>query len=290
MSNYQTIYNRLRKAGMTEAGALGCLGNWECESNCEPGRVQGDFSSYRSVSKAYVTALKEGRLTRDAFARDSKGFGLAQWTYWTRKAELYDFCRMQRGEIDSAELQTDFAVKELKRDFKDDWKLLCETRDIYAAVKAVCERFENPAKHNIDARFQAALKVKGMIDLEYHSYQVGEAIAVDDPDAAQPIDPPGVSMGDLAPGWEKIPATSYWPCRGMRGGKDDPGLCNGMNGNDTVVLQAILMARGWPVHCADGAFGLYLEDIVKEFQEAYGLTADGIVGPKTWAKLMEVRA
>ena len=29
MSNYQRIYNRLRKAGMTDAVALGFLGNWQ---------------------------------------------------------------------------------------------------------------------------------------------------------------------------------------------------------------------------------------------------------------------
>ena len=39
MSYYQTIYNRLRKHGLTQAGALGMLGNFDCESNCEPNRV-----------------------------------------------------------------------------------------------------------------------------------------------------------------------------------------------------------------------------------------------------------
>jgi peptidoglycan hydrolase-like protein with peptidoglycan-binding domain len=37
---------------------------------------------------------------------------------------------------------------------------------------------------------------------------------------------------------------------------------------------------------ADGDFGPGTELAVKKWQEANGLTADGIVGPKTLAKLM----
>ena len=37
----------------------------------------------------------------------------------------------------------------------------------------------------------------------------------------------------------------------------------------------------------DGIFGSYLEEVVKQFQTAYKLDVDGVVGPKTWAKLLE---
>jgi peptidoglycan hydrolase-like protein with peptidoglycan-binding domain len=64
-----------------------------------------------------------------------------------------------------------------------------------------------------------------------------------------------------------------------------------MSGDDTAVLQAVLAARGYPVHYVDGAFGAYLEDIVKDFQKAAfpdePAEWDGIVGPKTWEKLLE---
>ncbi len=35
----------------------------------------------------------------------------------------------------------------------------------------------------------------------------------------------------------------------------------------------------------DGVFGGQVESTVKEFQKGAGLTADGVVGPQTWAAL-----
>ena len=39
MSNTLLIYNQLRAAGVSRAGALGLLGNWKAESGLEPGRL-----------------------------------------------------------------------------------------------------------------------------------------------------------------------------------------------------------------------------------------------------------
>ena len=255
MSYYQQIYNRLRQDGLSEAGALGCLGNWDCESNCEPYRVQGDFSSYRSISKAYVNALTTGQMTKYAFAHDSKGFGLAQWTYPTRKDELYDYWKQSSLPIDSAVLQTDFAVKEMKRDYPNLYSYLCTTRDIYEACSRVCKEFERPAVNNIDARFQAATRIKHEINLN--------AWETDSPEE---------------PTEDDTPKTEYWPPRVID---------KNMNGYDVMVLQAVLKARGYPVTEIDGQFGSYLEEQVKRFQRDSGLVADGVVDNLTWGKLLE---
>ena len=105
MSYKQTIYNCFRRGGLTEAAALGFLGNWWCESNCEPFRLQGDFSSYKTTSKAYVQNVTNGIITRDQFAHDQKGFGTAQWTYFSRKYALFDFWKASGQKLDSAEMQ-----------------------------------------------------------------------------------------------------------------------------------------------------------------------------------------
>lgn len=56
-------------------------------------------------------------------------------------------------------------------------------------------------------------------------------------------------------------------------------LKKGNKGADVQVLQRAL-------HLADdGIFGKVTEDAVKTFQRTHGLTADGIVGAKTWAAI-----
>lgn len=56
-------------------------------------------------------------------------------------------------------------------------------------------------------------------------------------------------------------------------------LKKGSKGNEVKELQGLLHIF------QDGIFGAITEEAVKEFQRANGLTPDGIVGDKTWAKL-----
>ena len=53
----------------------------------------------------------------------------------------------------------------------------------------------------------------------------------------------------------------------------------GSRGADVVTLQKKLNL------IPDGNFGPLTDKAVKEFQKKNGLTADGIVGPKTWEVL-----
>ena len=56
-------------------------------------------------------------------------------------------------------------------------------------------------------------------------------------------------------------------------------LKKGSRGDDVLTLQHALHL------VEDGIFGTLTEEAVKDYQRANGLTPDGIVGPKTWAKL-----
>ncbi|EWT05045.1 peptidoglycan-binding protein [Intrasporangium chromatireducens Q5-1] len=58
----------------------------------------------------------------------------------------------------------------------------------------------------------------------------------------------------------------------------------GAAGQAVVAIQKTLTHRGYSL-AADGSFGPATESKVVAFQTSRGLVGDGIVGPKTWAKL-----
>lgn len=249
MSYEQTIYNRLRYWGLTQEGAIGILGNWACESGNEPYRLQGDFSPYRTTSHAYVQGITNGTITKQQMQNDQKGIGLAQWTYWSRKAALYDFWKASGKAFDSAEMQTDYAIKEMKEGYPQLLAFLKETTDIFTACSRVCREFERPAANNIDARYAAAKRIQYEINLDGGG---------EDPDPQPTVDH-SLQL-----------RTVDRNCEGF---------------NEILLLKGLLLCRNFD-------FEKISEDlwaVVKQFQAENGLMADGIVGPKTWASLLERR-
>lgn len=68
------------------------------------------------------------------------------------------------------------------------------------------------------------------------------------------------------------------------GVKDKPTIKMGSKGDWVKVAQARLLMYGYQIE-VDGDFGPNTKNAVVSFQASYGLTKDGIIGPKTWAKL-----
>jgi hypothetical protein len=64
-----------------------------------------------------------------------------------------------------------------------------------------------------------------------------------------------------------------------------PTIRNGSKGAAVRLCQERLNAKGFHV-AVDGDFGPGTETAVEQFQASLNLTADGIVGPMTWAHLM----
>ena len=267
MSNKQLIYKLLRNAGITEAGALGILGNWQAESGCEPGRLQNDFSSFRTNSKDYTARVMSGAITRDQFARDQKGYGLAQWTYFNfstgqgRKLDLYDFWKKSGKALDDVTMQVAFALHELTTEaqYVGLWQILRTTDDIWTATDKVCRLYEQPYYCNVDDRCRYAKEIAKEIDLS-GSAVVEESATTD-----------GVSVME-----NTTPKLETWPPRII----DEH--CTGWP--EVWLLQSLLKCHGYNV-LIDGIWGQVLTDKVKEFQTSNGLYADGVVGKNTYIKL-----
>lgn len=273
MSTKQIIYNALRSGGLTEAGALGLMGNFECESNNEPCRVQGDFNIFRTGSKLYVSQITSGVITKQQFMTDAKGFGLAQWTYYVRKGWLYDYWKQSGVSLDDAEMQARFALWELSTqgEYGGLYSILKTSSDLLDCVTKVCTLYEKPAELNIDARYSAAQKLAKQIVTEWGG--VNTSPAEETP-----------ANGQQTASDENTLA-SVWPPRGYKGGSADPGLCKGMFGVDVKLMAALLEIRGYPVTTGN-VFTDDLEEQLMQFQKDNGLVVDGICGKNSWHALL----
>ena len=79
------------------------------------------------------------------FARDSAGYGLAQWTYHTRKTALLDFARRAKRSIGDLEMQLDFLMDELVMSYPAVLNTLKSTKSVRTASDIVLLKFEQPA-------------------------------------------------------------------------------------------------------------------------------------------------
>jgi len=152
-----TIWNYLKtNTSLPDVSIAGIMGNLECESNCESCRKQGDFSADRSASKEYARQANAGT---NNFVYDSIGFGLAQWTYYSRKENLLNSCRSQGKGVEDEEAQLAFMLAEMQMEFSNMWKRLFSCTTIADAAGLVCREYERPAVLNITERTKAGQKI-----------------------------------------------------------------------------------------------------------------------------------
>ena len=95
----------------------------------------------------YVNGIKDGTISKDSFIDDSRGFGIAQWTYWSRKEKLYDYCGPEH--IDDLGYQLEFLYNEMGNSLKND---LTYATDPVTATITFEEKFEQAGVPNMSNR------------------------------------------------------------------------------------------------------------------------------------------
>ena len=143
-TNEERIWNYLTAAGMNACGAAGLMGNLYAESGLIPTNLQNSYEKKLGYTDtAYTAAVDSGAYTN--FARDSAGYGLAQWTYHTRKAALLAFAKAAGKSVGDLETQLAFLVHELGSSFPAVLSTLKTAKTIEEASNAVLLKFERPA-------------------------------------------------------------------------------------------------------------------------------------------------
>lgn len=144
MANDKRIWDFLKSSGLNDYGAAGLMGNLYAESGLNPQNLQNTYEKKLGYSDAsYTAAVDSG--TYANFAHDSAGYGLAQWTFWSRKQALLTFCKAAGASIGDLDTQLAFLIKELSESYSSVLKTLRTATSVLEASSAVLLQFERPA-------------------------------------------------------------------------------------------------------------------------------------------------
>lgn len=143
-TNEEKIYNYLLTKIKNPFGVAGLMGNLKAESNCRPTNLQQTYEKKLDFTDdTYTKAVDKG--TYDNFIKDSAGYGLAQWTYWSRKKNLLNFAQSKNKSIGDLEMQLDFLWSELSTNYKHVLSVLKSAKSVLEASNVVLTKFERPA-------------------------------------------------------------------------------------------------------------------------------------------------
>lgn len=152
-TNEERIWNYLIGKGLSSAGAAGLMGNLFAESALNPKNLQNSYEKKLGYTDdSYTVAVDNG--SYDNFVHDSAGYGLAQWTFWSRKENMLTFARAAGKSIGDLEMQLDFLCKELSGSYASLFAALKTASAVRAASDRVLVDFERPADQS------EAVKVK----------------------------------------------------------------------------------------------------------------------------------
>lgn len=146
MMTEKQIFDYLVGLGFTKEGVAGLMGNLKAESNLNPKNLQNTSERKLDLTDdEYTVAVDNGTYTN--FVHDSAGYGLAQWTYWSRKQNLLNFAKEHKMSIGDCKMQLSFLYKELQG-YKEVFEVLKVATSIKAASDIVLLKYERPANQS----------------------------------------------------------------------------------------------------------------------------------------------
>ncbi|MDD6348127.1 MAG: phage tail tip lysozyme [Lachnospiraceae bacterium] len=133
--------------GFNTAAAVGIMANIYSESTFYPNNLQNNGNqSLAMTDEEYTRAVDEGTYTN--FVRDGYGYGLIQWTFWSRKQALLDYAAKQGVSIGDCRMQLDFMNQESSgyttlRSILEN--VSTSPEGAYEAAYEWCMRYEQPS-------------------------------------------------------------------------------------------------------------------------------------------------
>ena len=146
-SDAEKIWNYLRSYGFTKESTAGVMGNMQEESGFISNNMQNSYEGTYN-DETYTAAIDDGSYTN--FANDSIGYGLTQWTYPTRKQDMYNFMKQDPNRsIGDLKGQLEYLMtKELPEGYADMFNQYKTLDDIGKATEMFTRQYEGCADIN----------------------------------------------------------------------------------------------------------------------------------------------
>ena len=153
--NEKAIWDYLYGKIGNACGVAGLMGNLYAESALRPNNLQNTYEKKLGLSDTQYTAkVDDGSYTN--FVKDSAGYGLAQWTYWSRKQALQEYAKASGKSIGDLDMQLAFIWKELSEGYKALLKTLQTATSVKDASTAVLTQYERPADQGASVQAKRA--------------------------------------------------------------------------------------------------------------------------------------
>lgn len=177
----KTIWNYLMGKIGNAYGVAGLMGNLYAESALKSNNLQQTYEKSLGYNDTtYTAAVDNG--SYDNFVKDAAGYGLAQWTYWSRKQNLLAFARSAGKSIGDLGMQLDFLYKELSEGYKSSVLSVLETAtSVLTASNAVLLKFERPANQS-----ESVQKKRAEYGQKYYDKYAGGTTSTE-PDTNAPV-------------------------------------------------------------------------------------------------------
>ena len=133
-------------------GTAGVMGNLCAESALKSNNLQNTGNKALEMTDEEYTAAVDDE-SYESFATDRYGYGLAQWTYPSRKAALLAFARQQGKSIGDCVMQLEYLKSELGKNLLAALKTAASVRE---ASNAVMLQYERPADQSQEAQDRRA--------------------------------------------------------------------------------------------------------------------------------------
>lgn len=177
MDNTEKIWKYLKSKGLNDYGAAGLMGNLYAESGLNPKNLQNSYEKKLGYTDAqYTAAVDNGKYKN--FVKDSAGYGLAQWTYWSRKQALIDFCKTAGTSIGDLDMQLNFLWKELSDGYRGVINVLMNATSVIEASNTVLLQFERPADQSASVQLKRAEYGQAYYDKYANKNQEGGSVVM----------------------------------------------------------------------------------------------------------------